>query len=220
MRWWPRTIRWQMLLSLVLIETFSIALFAFLLTDYLQHQGSGRAQSRLLSQASSLALDTRQPIVDHRDDLTAQAVKLQADFGSVVRTVSTGPAGKILFTSEEDVAKHPLTAEELAQIKRINSNAPHIFQFSGGRQEAVKPIVNGSTLLGYAWVESRYQWDEEQIAIVLRASVLFGGGWIFLSTFLAWLVARRFSRPLTLLHAGTRSLMSMPQGSGNFPLPV
>jgi PAS domain S-box-containing protein len=220
MHWWPRTIRWQMLLSLVLIETFSIALFAFLLTDYLRHQVSGRAHSRLLSQASSLALDTRQPIVDHRDDLTAQAVKLQADFGSVVRTVVTDPAGKILFASDRDVAKHPLTAEELAQIKQINSNAPHIFQFGQGRQEAVKPIVNGSTLLGYAWVESRYQWDEEQIATVLRATVLFGGGWIFLSTFLAWLVARRFSRPLTLLHAGTRSLMSMPQGSGNFPLPV
>ena len=31
MRWWPRTIRWKMLLGLVLLEALSIALFALLL---------------------------------------------------------------------------------------------------------------------------------------------------------------------------------------------
>ena len=219
---WPRTIRWQMLLGLVLIETLSIVLFAFLLTDYLQHQVSSRTHSRLDHQSLSLALQVRQPILDNRGDLILQAVKLQAGFGSVVRTFITDPAGKVLFTS--DAAAHPLTVEELAEIRQVKPDASHIFQFGNGRQEGVRPIYNGSGngsgLLGYAWVEAYTQWDKDLVSTVLRATVLFGGGWIMLSTFLAWLVARRFSRPLTLLHAGTRSLMSMPQGSGNFPLPV
>ncbi len=217
---WPRTIRWQMLLGLVLIETLSIALFAFLLTDYLQDRVSSRAHSRLEQQSLSLATQASQPILDHRGDLIQQAVKLQAGFGSVVRTFITDPTGKVLFTSEDTAAAHPLTAEELAQIRQVKPDALHVFQFGDGRQEGIQPIYNGSVLLGYAWVESYTQWDKDLVSVVLRATVLFGGGWIMLSTFLAWLVARRFSRPLTLLHAGTRSLMSMPQGSGNFPLPV
>jgi PAS domain S-box-containing protein len=220
MYWWPRTIRWQMLLGLVFIETLSIALFAFLLTDYLQHQIFSRVRSRLQSQSSSLALQTCQSILDRRHDLTDLTVKLQAGFGSVARAAITDPAGKVLFASEGEAVAHPLTTEELAQIGHIGADAPHIFQFGKGHLEAVRPIYKGAALLGYAWVESHSQWDEDQISIVVRATVLFGGGWIVLSTFLAWLVARRFSRPLTLLHAGTRSLMSMPQGSGNFPLPV
>ncbi len=224
MYWWPRTIRWQMLVGLVIIETLSIALFAFLLTDYLQHQVSSRGRARLEHQSLSLALQVRQPILDNRDDLILQTLNLQAGFGSVVRTFITDPAGKVLFTSEAAAARLPLTADELAQIRQIKPDASHIFQFGNGRQESIRPIYNGSGngsgLLGYAWVEAYTKWDKQLVSTALRATVLFGGGWIMLSTFLAWLVASRFSRPLTLLHAGTRSLMSMPQGSGNFPLPV
>jgi PAS domain S-box-containing protein len=213
-----------MLVGLVIIETLSIALFAFLLTDYLQHQVSSRGRARLEHQSLSLALQVRQPILDNRDDLILQTLNLQAGFGSVVRTFITDPAGKVLFTSEAAAARLPLTAEELAQIRQIKPDASHIFQFGNGRQESIRPIYNGSGngsgLLGYAWVEAYTKWDKQLVSTALRATVLFGGGWIMLSTFLAWLVASRFSRPLTLLHAGTRSLMSMPQGSGNFPLPV
>ncbi len=223
MHWWPRTIRWQMMLSLVLIETLSIALFTFLLVDYLQHRLTSRVQSRLQSQTTSLSQEAEQPFLDHRQDLADLAVRLQAGFGSVAHAVITDPNGKVLFTSEGDPAKHPLTAEELAEIKRIQTIAPeatYVFKFGNGRQEGVHCICNGTAVLGYAWVESNHKWDEEQVSFVLRACVLFGLGWILLSSILVWLVARRFSQPLTLLHEGTRSLMSMPQGSGNFPLPV
>src|ERR1700743_2758625 len=159
MYWWPRTVGWQMLLGLVLIETLSIALLAFLLTDYLQHQVSSRARIRLLSQSSSLALHTRQPILDKHDALIAETVKLQASFGSVARAVITDPAGKVLFTSEGDSAAHPLATEELAQIRQTSSDAPRVFQFGKGRQESLRPIYNGSELLGYAWVESYTRWD-------------------------------------------------------------
>src|ERR1700679_2396542 len=184
---WPRTIRWQMLLGLVLIETLSIALFAFLLTDYLQHQVSSRTHSRLDHQSLSLALQVRQPILDNRGDLILQAVKLQAGFGSVLRTFITDPTGKILFTSEAAAARRPLTAEELAEIRHVKPDASHIFQFGNGRQEGARPIYNGSGngsgLLGYAWVEAYTQWDKDLVSTVLRATVLFGGGWIMLSTF-------------------------------------
>jgi PAS domain S-box-containing protein len=220
MYWWPRTIRWQMLLSLVLIETLSIALFAFLLVRHQYNEVTSRTLLRLQHQSTSLAVQARQAILDDRLDLAATAVKMAAAAPSAARAVITDPAGKVLVTSEGDSAKHPLAAEELAQIARIKSDAPHTFEFGKGRLDGVRPIYIDSTLRAFAWVETDNIREREQVAGILRASLIFGGGWILLSTILAWLVARRISRPLTLLHAGTRSLMSMPQGSGNFPLPV
>jgi hypothetical protein len=33
MRWWPRTIRWQMILGLMMLEALSVGLFAVLLIN-------------------------------------------------------------------------------------------------------------------------------------------------------------------------------------------
>ena len=220
MHWWPRTLRWQMLLSLVLIEALSIALFAFLLARYQNNIISERIAQRLQHQSSTLAIQAREAILDERPDLAALAVKMVGAAPSVEHAVITDTSGKVLFTSEGDAASHPLRPEEQEQIARAHSESLHIFSFANDRVEGVRPIYVDSTLRGYAWVESDNQREQEQIASVLYASLLFGGGWVLLSTVLVWLVASRISRPLTLLHAGTRALMSMPQGSGNFPLPV
>ena len=217
---WPRTIRWQLLLSLVLIEILSIAVFAFLLTRHQYNEVTDRTLLRLQHQSTSLAIQARQAILDERLDLAELAIKMTASAPSVSRAVITDPSGKVLFSSVGDPATHPLEAEELARIAQLKSDTPHTFQFGKGRLDGVRPIYIDSTLRGFAWVETDNIREEQQIVGVLHASLLFGGSWILLSTVLAWLVARRISRPLTLLHAGTRSLMSMPQGSGNFPLPV
>src|SRR5580692_4727700 len=137
MYWWPRTIRWQMLLSLVFIEAVSIALFAFLLTDYLQSHLSGRVHARLERQSATLALEVRQSIQDDHRSLTQLAVKMQASYPSVARAIVTDPAGKVLFTSEGDPAAHPLTTEEMAQIGQVHSGAPRIFKFDTRRQEGI-----------------------------------------------------------------------------------
>ena len=220
MRWWPRTIRWQMLLSLVLLETLSMALFALLLVRYQYNAVTERIILRLQHQSSSLAVQARQATLDGRNDLAALAVRMEAAAPSVARAVVTDPDGKVIVTSQGDPATHPLTAEELAQIPKLKTDSSHIFEFGKGRQVGVRPFYVDSKVRGYAWVESDNAREREQLIGVLRATLLFGGCWILVSTVLTWLVARHISRPLTLLQGGTRSLMSMPQGSGNFPLPV
>ncbi len=217
---WPRTIRWQMLLSLVLIETISIALFALLLVHHEQREAEDRAVSRLEHQASSLAVQARQTIVDERPDQMALAVKMEAASPSVSQARITDPQGKVLVAGSDNPQGGTLGAEELAQIGHIAGDAPLVFHFAGDRMESVRPIYIDSSLRGYAWVEDDRKLVKDQIADLLRACLFFGGAWIVVSTALAWLVARRISRPLTLLHAGTRSLMSMQQGGGDFPLPV
>jgi PAS domain S-box-containing protein len=217
---WPRTIRWQMLLSLGLIEALSIVLFAFLLARRQHDLVAERTLKHLKNQASSLALQAQQALMNGRPDLGTLASQMEAASPSVSRAALTDPTGKPLFAGEPGSESQSVSRDELAQVVKIKSDAPYTFEFGKERLEGVRPIYVDSTLRGYAWVESDNIWGREEITSVLRASLVFGGCWILVSTILVWLVARRIARPLTLLHAGTRSLMSMPQGTGNFPLPV
>lgn len=217
---WPRTIRWQMLLSLVLIETLSIGLFAFLLARHQHDLVADRTLRHLKSQASSLALQAQQALLNGRPDLGTLANQMEASAPSISRAALTDPTGKPLFATEPGNETQSLSRDELAQIAKIKTDAAYTFVFGKERLAGVRPIYVDSVLRGYAWVESDNIWGRDEITSVLRASLLFGGCWLLVTTILVWLVARRIARPLTLLHAGTRSLMSMPQGTGNFPLPV
>ena len=66
MRWWPRTIRWQMLAGLVLLEALSLALFASLLTRHQGQQAYEHAQQRLVNQTDSMALQAREALLQQR----------------------------------------------------------------------------------------------------------------------------------------------------------
>ena len=55
---------------------------------------------------------------------------------------------------------------------------------------------------------------------MLQYTAIFGVIWIVASVLLAWVLARSISRPLAMLHRGTRALMQSPEGEAHFPLPV
>ena len=55
MRWWPRSIRWQLLAGLLLLETLSIGLFALVLVRQQRQEVYERAHTRLEYEARSLA---------------------------------------------------------------------------------------------------------------------------------------------------------------------
>ena len=220
MHWWPRTIRWQMLFSLVIIEVISIALFALLLVRHEQVESERRTAQRVKDQSAELAIQAAQGIVQERPDWVGLAVKVISNSPSVARAKITDAAGKVLFNSGGNAAAQSLDPEEREQLSLIHGNDGFAFHFDGNRCEGVHSIYLDNVLRGYAWVESDYSHDNEQVTGVLRATLLFGGVWIVVSTLLAWFVSRFISRPLTLLHKGTRALMSTPEGSAEFPLPV
>ena len=70
MRWWPRSIRWQMLAGLLLLEILSIGLFAALLTRQQKSRVYARAQfwltyeSKALSSQIAEALEKAKPRMD------------------------------------------------------------------------------------------------------------------------------------------------------------
>jgi len=220
MRWWPRSIRWQMLAGLVLLEALSLALFAGLLIRTQTHEVYDRAQQRLAHQATSIATQAKEALLQERPGWVHLSVKMMGEAPSVSFAKITDPGGKVLFVSSGEPEDKPLNSIERAQIPLMTREEPRVFSQGKGLLEGVCAIYTGSDLRGYAWVETDRAWDDQQLNTVLRGTVIFGAIWIGASALLVLSMARSISGPLATLHRGTRALMNAPEQSGNFPLPV
>ena len=220
MRWWPRSIRWQMLAGLMLLEVLSLGLFAALLIHQQTHEVFVRAQHRLAHQATSMALQAREALLQQRPTWVGLSVRMMGEAPSVAFAKVTDPAGNVLYVSTGDADQIQLAPSERAQIPLMTGDEPRVFNMGLDRWEGVRPIYTGADLRGFAWVETDRDWDHEELNAILRATVIFGGVWIVASGLLVLWMARSISRPLATLHRGTRALMDSPEHGGNFPLPA
>ncbi|MGB8261024.1 MAG: ATP-binding protein [Terracidiphilus sp.] len=220
MRWWPRSIRWQMLAGLILLEALSTGLFALVLISQQSRQVWVHAQHRLAHQADSVTLQAREAILQSRPEWVGLSVRMMGNAPSVAFVKVTDPEGTVKFVSQGEAAQVQLDAAERAQIPLIRHEEPRVFTRGGNRWEGVKAIYAGGQLYGYAWVETDQGWDREQLNVILRGSALFAVIWIVASGILVLVMARSISQPIEVLHAGTRALMHTPESAGRFPLPV
>jgi signal transduction histidine kinase/HAMP domain-containing protein len=209
-----------MLAGLLLLEALSIGLFAALLVRQQTREVSIHARQRLAYQAASLAQQASQALLEQRPGWVGQSVKMMGESPNVAIARITSPAGNVLFVSQGEPEQAALDPGELAQIPLVRHEEPRVFTLKGDRWECMRAIYVGGELRGFAWVEADRAWDREQLNTVLRGTVLFGVIWMVASALLVLAMARSISRPLATLHRGTRALMSAPDHSGNFPLPV
>jgi len=220
MRWWPRSIRWQMLAGLLLLEMLSLGLFAVLLVHQQTEEVHTRAQQRLAYEVSSLALQSREALLQQRPGWVGLSVKMMGEAPTVLAAKVTDPTGNVLFVSPGEADQTVLDPIEHAQIQLVRHEEPRFFTLKGNRWESIKAIYTGGDLRGFAWVEFDPSWAHEQLKSILRDTVIFGIIWVMASGLLVLLMAGSISRPLAILHRGTRALMRSPESSGNFPLPV
>lgn len=220
MRWWPRTVRWQLIIWLMLLEVLSVGLYVLLLVRIEGREVRQHLLERLAHQATSVALQSEEAYRQNKPDMVLPSLRMMGAAPSVARAKITDTAGNVLFVSDGEAARYPLDPAEKAQIAQVYEHEPHVFSFGDQRWEGVKAIYIGSSLRGYAWVETDRTWDDEQLDTVLRSSFSFGLVWIGASGLLVLLMSRSISRPLAILQGGTRALMEGPGTRAKFPLPV
>jgi PAS domain S-box-containing protein len=204
----------------VLLEALSLILFAALLIRQQGRESYRHARKRLANQADSLALQAREALLQQRPGWVGLSVKMMGEAPSVAFAMVTDPAGNVLFVSQGEADERTLDPLERAQIPLAARDEPRIFAVEKDQWEAAKPIYTGSDLRGFAWVKSERAWDVELRDTILRATIVFGVIWMAASAVLVLLMAASISRPLAILHRGTRALMTSPETGGNFPLPV
>jgi len=219
MRFWPRSIRWQMLAGLVLLESLSILLFAWLLIAKQESDLRSRTRRRLAFQSTMLAQQAREALLEGRPGWVGLSAKMMVDDPSVLTAKVTDPAGNVLFVGSGEADTTRLSSIERAQIPRVSESGARVFSIAPQRLESVSPIYTGGTLRGYVWVENDRNWGYEQLDAISRGTAIFGIIWLASSFILVWMLGSSITRPLALLHRGTRALMTSPDG-GSFPLPV
>ena len=220
MRWWPRSIRFQMLAGLLLLETLSIGLFALLLIQQHTQEVRERAHTRLAYEASSLALQSSEALLQQRPGWVGLSVKMMGDAPTVAMAKVTDPAGNVLFISRGEADESTLLATELSQIPLTKRNEASCLTLPENQWECVQAIYTGDDLRGYAWVEFDKGWSHEQLQGILQDTEIFGIIWIAASAALVLFMARSIARPLADLHRGAGLLTASLENNGNFPLPV
>lgn len=209
-----------MLAGLVLLEALSIGLFAVLMIRQQAREAEQRAQRRLEFEAESLAVQSQEALLEERPGWVGLSVKTMGEGPTVALAKVTDPAGNALFVSKGDTDEAQLEATELAAIPQAGREGSAFLILPGNRWEAVHAIRTGGELRGFAWVEFDKSWAREQLNSLLGDTAIFGVIWIPASALLVLLMGRSISRPLKVLHRGTRALMNAPEQSGSFPLPV
>jgi PAS domain S-box-containing protein len=220
LRGWPRSIRFQLLCGLLLLEAFSLLLFACVLVRQQARETVERARQRLEHQATSVAVQAEQALKDGHPDLIGISVIMMGQAPSVDKAKVTDSLGKVLFVSDGLAGDQPLDPAQLARIPGLTENKAYFFPISPNDWEGVRPIRHQGRLYGYAWIRTDRNWDREQLNSILRSIAIFGLIWIAASILLAWGLARSITGPLALLHRGARALMRSPEGQAHFPLPV
>jgi signal transduction histidine kinase len=223
-REWPRSIRFQLLGGLILLEVFSLLLFAAVLLRQQGLESFEHARQRLEHQANSLVLQTQEALQGERPEEIGISVRMMAEAPSVDTAKVTDPQGRVLFGSAGPsggtLGQQPLSQDQLMQIGKISGDRALFFALGRNDWEGVKPIYFQDKLYGYAWVKTDKSWDRQLQISMLRYTAVFGVIWIVASVILAWELGRSITRPLALLHRGTRALMQSPEGEAHFPLPV
>ena len=220
MRLWPRTIRWQIILGLTVLEVLSIGVIALLLLAQETEEVRERAIERLELQATSAALHVRDALQRDRADWVLTAVKMIGDAPNIDLARVTDTAGNVLAASDGNPSQHPLEPGERSQLAKVKYDSPVVFAVGRHRLEGVQPVyTEGTHLRGYVWVVTSVAWAPEQ-SEVLRSVLSFGLIWVGASALLVLLMSHTITQPLKLLHRGTRAMMTSTHASGVFPLPV
>lgn len=220
MRWWPRSIQWQMLAGLLLLESLSLALFAFLITRQQAEEITARTHRRLAFEAESLAMQSREALLEGRPGWIALSVRMMGEGPTVSQAKITDVAGNVLFVSSGEATDQSLSASEHMQLPLVPRDDSKCFLFGGDRAECVHGIYTGNDLRGFAWVANDPAWEFEQLDSIRRDTTIFGIIWIGASCLLVLIMARSIAQPLAVLHQGTQALMASPEDTSSFPLPI
>ncbi|MGA3035385.1 MAG: ATP-binding protein [Terracidiphilus sp.] len=220
MRWWPQSIRSQMLAGLLLLELLSIGLFDVVLTLQQRQRVYVRAQYWLTFETTALATQVAEALEEQRLAWADTTVQTTGKAPNIALARVTDQAGKVLFVSKGETNQSALEAAELAQIPLVTRNNVRTFTLPGNRWEGVRAIYTGDQLRGFVWVEFDNSAARDQQAAIQRDTLVFAIIWVAASVLLALLTWRSIARPLAVLHQGATALMTSPEGGRQFPLLV
>ena len=218
-----RTIRSQLTIGFVVLELLFTICFSLLVLQTELKEIHGRAQRRIEQQVILLSTMATDAIIDQENHrLTPMTQALEAST-SVHFVRLTNPQGAPLLPNNGHIETSPLTPTERKQMPAAGrglDNKADIFRNDEGNREAVYPVKDGDELLGYAWVAENPSAERQEVAALVRVTVIAGALGALGCLLASALLARSITRPLRMVMNATRRLIRDPETKEGFPLEV
>ncbi len=212
----PRTIRGQLTLGLVVLETIFLLLFAVLLVVQEQVDIRNRSARRLENQANLLALEAGRAIASNHPEWLDEELSALLASRAILAVRITDMQGKMLAEQSKAPTDWKLNALDRSKMAKPVQVLP--FSVTGDRGEGIALIRSNGVPLGYAWVMVNPAGDRAAVNLLLRNTLLFGIFALMGCVALSALLARSITGPLAILMAATRRLIKDPTTREGFPL--
>ncbi len=219
----PRTIRGQLIASLVLFEFVALAFFSAVLIREDSIEAEQRTVRRLEYQASELSVVSGIALRENNREMLQTIVSSMLQFPSVAAVKITDLDGRALAASTTSLNGKPaLSAWEIRQIPRELRGPPHadVLKPSSGNREGVAAVQVQGVIQALIWVYPEETASIAQLKDMVRVSALGALAVILACTLLAAIIARFLTSPLTQLLAATRRIIRNPEDVAGFPLRV
>jgi PAS domain S-box-containing protein len=215
----PRTIRGQLIASLVLFELLTLAIFAVFLVREQQKELQQRVDRRLEYQGSQLALQAGVAISERRVQSLQNLVVSMVQYPSVGSVQITDLQGVTIAGSDTSMnGKLNLTPIERNYLRTLET--PTLFTLKDSLREIVAPVRVHDEVQALVWISPNEDADRLQLRSLLRITLISAALVILGCTLLATLMARSITKPLQVLMQATRQIVRDPEDTSSFPLPV
>ena len=219
----PRTIRGQLIASLVLFEFLALIFFSAVLIREDTEEAQQRTVRRLEYQVSELAVASGIALKENNSEMLQTIVSSMLQFPSVAAVKITGLDGVAIAASDPSLNGRPALSgweRQQAASQLLGSRHTDVLDLANGSHQGLAVVRVGGQARALIWVYPKETDRREQFRDMLRVSALGAVAVILACTLLAALIARSLTRPLTRLLAATRRIIRDPEDTSGFPLEV
>src|ERR1051326_3736724 len=199
------SIRRQLIIGVAMVHLLLMSIFVFDLTARQRTFLTERAKDRVLYQVGALATSSLPyVIVDDVAGLTEVVDAFSGD-GTIRYAMVTDAAGNVL--SHSDRNKFGLRLQDSRTLAVMNGPAQAQLLFeSPATVQAAAPITIKGKTLGWAWLGVDRSGDQEHLAYVTRAGLLYTLCAVLIGTVFAITLGNTITRPLRALLLGAKRL--------------
>lgn len=215
----PRTIRGQLIASLVLFELLALGLFTAFLVREQRKELQQRIDRRLEYQGSQFALQAASAIEDGKTGSLQKMVSTMLRYPSIGSVQITDLQGVAIAGADVSMnGKLNLTPTERNYLRSLDK--PAIFTLKDNVREIVAPVIVKNEVRALVWISPNEEADRLQLHSLVRVTLISAILATLGCTILATLMARTVTKPLNVLMRATRQIVRDPEDVSNFPLPV
>jgi signal transduction histidine kinase len=215
----PRTIRGQLIASLVLFELLVLAVFAVFLIREQQKELQQRVDRRLEYQGSQLALQAGTLLGEGRTGALQALVSSMLKYPSIGSVQLTDPQGVTLVGTDPST-NGTLNLSPVERNYLRSLTGPTLFTLKDNIREIVAPVKVNGELRALVWIYPNEDEDRLQLRSLLRITLFSAVIAILGCTLLATLMARTIAKPLNVLIRATRQVVRDPEDTSAFPLQI